>query len=703
MQSSLTVAQRRRPENWAILEALESLTPPTSSPSLGVDELSTFCSYGEIPIFLDVEVAPETSDISPPGGEGHHGPKSPLPCNISDVHAGDFSGQPYDNEDVSPTVDIHVPPPSVSVQSCESYYNTHYLDNSGGSYCTISSNLTSPPLSKALTSNSHTRSIPGSLSASPWITPVGSAEASPVGSPRPASFLSLSSLCGSERSATASNVRCHDIPSSSHSRGSFRPSSPLSRSLFGSGSVLSPSPSIMIADISPSPSGPTRSRSPLRPPNKSASCSPLPEPGPFLHNPPCTVEISAPSSAPVAPDIPAFNMRSTRHRRTGSSATSNSNRSVRSARSSRISSPLVSPSCKSTSSYNLPGILGWLRDINLELWIDQDGSRAIRPAFTLMGYTSTVSDDRNVELVNSLTYGTADFRPVTRQMFLFHFGKSDTPPVLRRLTIAGDETKDYISRHASLTLKPNGVYTVSGVELFDSQSPASQSNVQVLPHQEPLRLRWKFEYVVDDHFANATATIVSGEKTFTPLRFSCSPGLLHPTHGKKIKLMHVFKKNRAPRLIAEKMEVPRLCRGLGITDCPNRSHENIKGQFQAPSAEDGGPRQKLSKLPRAHSSGPSLLLRGQEQGEPKMRSSKGARPLSIAIACHEHNPRGRSPVSKEPLDRSLDIINSLQNTRPKVLRSTLTDLIAVYANSLNRSTPELRVPQSPLHNDSSKS
>jgi hypothetical protein len=51
---------------------------------------------------------------------------------------------------------------------------------------------------------------------------------------------------------------------------------------------------------------------------------------------------------------------------------------------------------------------------------------------------------------------------------------------------------------------------------------------------------------------------IEGEKTLTPLTFSCSPLLLHPLQGKKIKLMHIMKKSVTTKLVAEKVEPPAL-------------------------------------------------------------------------------------------------------------------------------------------------
>lgn len=177
--------------------------------------------------------------------------------------------------------------------------------------------------------------------------------------------------------------------------------------------------------------------------------------------------------------------------------------------------------------HNLPEALNWLRDTCIELWIDQEGFRAIRAQFHLAAYTpapplfSSPTDEP--------TYGLALFRPTRPQLAVYHHGALDSAPVLRRLTLAGTEERDYISRQASLTIKTNGVYTVCGTE--DAPGPGHAP------------LRWRFEYAVDD---------LRGEKALTPLSFACAPGLLHAGHGKRVRLMHVLKKNIAPKLSAKR-------------------------------------------------------------------------------------------------------------------------------------------------------
>jgi len=66
----------------------------------------------------------------------------------------------------------------------------------------------------------------------------------------------------------------------------------------------------------------------------------------------------------------------------------------------------------------------------------------------------------------------------------------------------------------------------------------------------------QFEYLVDDRRMDVSGRIIEGEKVLTPLTFSCSPELLLPAQGKRINIMHVFKKGVALKLSAEKLQPP---------------------------------------------------------------------------------------------------------------------------------------------------
>jgi hypothetical protein len=144
----------------------------------------------------------------------------------------------------------------------------------------------------------------------------------------------------------------------------------------------------------------------------------------------------------------------------------------------------------------------------------------------------------------------AQFRPICRQAFNFHYSALEAVPVLRRITVNGDDARDYVTRQASLGLKVNGVYTVRGNEA--PSLPTTFGNGDL-----PDKLGWKFEYFVDDRRMDAAGkNIVDGEKILTPLSFSCSPLLLHPFQGKRITVIHIVKKSVATKLVAEKMEPP---------------------------------------------------------------------------------------------------------------------------------------------------
>lgn len=193
----------------------------------------------------------------------------------------------------------------------------------------------------------------------------------------------------------------------------------------------------------------------------------------------------------------------------------------------------------------LPLSLSWLKSTVLEIMIDQEGFRAIQPVLRLVGYSRPPAPETGADL--QLVSATADFMPVERKSFSFHHSSLETPPVFRRLMINGDEYHDYLSRQAYLILKANGPYTVHGTEPVQS--------ARHFPHAEPPVLSWRFDYLVGDRRTEA-GRIIPGEKTFTPLSFSCSPGLLQPAQARKIRVVQVVKKSVTPKLTAIKMGPP---------------------------------------------------------------------------------------------------------------------------------------------------
>ncbi|KAK0208741.1 hypothetical protein DFS33DRAFT_1451622 [Desarmillaria ectypa] len=194
----------------------------------------------------------------------------------------------------------------------------------------------------------------------------------------------------------------------------------------------------------------------------------------------------------------------------------------------------------------LPESLSWLKDVNIGLLIDQEGFRAVHPSFRFVGYSPhTRSLDPQGGVIEG---GVAEFMPVKRQAFNFHYALFDGLPILRRVTVNGEEDRDYISRQATLSLKTNGVYTIRG----------SETSLHANHHGDgpgAHKLRWKFDYMIDcRRQGEGSGRLLDGEKTLTPLTFSCSPLLLDLSQGKKIRLMHIVKKSVVTKLVAEKVE-----------------------------------------------------------------------------------------------------------------------------------------------------
>ncbi|EIW87003.1 hypothetical protein CONPUDRAFT_161626 [Coniophora puteana RWD-64-598 SS2] len=223
----------------------------------------------------------------------------------------------------------------------------------------------------------------------------------------------------------------------------------------------------------------------------------------------------------------------------------------------------LSPSCRcSTLVDSLPPILGslfWLRNLVVDVCMDQEGFRMVQSTMHLTGYSpksrslhpfghpSGQSEDLSIG-------GVAEFMPFKRELFAFHHNTAldGGPPILRRIAVNGSETRDYTSRLAILDVKTNGVYTVLGNEPL---SIALSEIIHDSAATRPVKLPWRLDYVVGDR-TDKSGKVIHGEKTLTPLTFSCSPLLLHPMQGRHISLMHVVRKAVMGKLSAEKVMPP---------------------------------------------------------------------------------------------------------------------------------------------------
>ena len=256
---------------------------------------------------------------------------------------------------------------------------------------------------------------------------------------------------------------------------------------------------------------------------------------------------------------------------------------------------LSSPSSSSSSNLNLPHHLTWLRDTTISLCIDQECFRTVVPTFKLVGYTkptlpiyssragmqkllvggnanntggtlikqlSELMDQASTDpdSAANLNMGMAEFMPIKRESFVFHHSTLDAPPLVRRLSVNGDESRDYLSQHASLSIKSSGgfqVYAVNGSEVRrGSGGGDTVSRSEGGTSSSQIKLEWRFEYTVEDKRKADGTKAGGGEKLLTPLRFSCSPGLLHSRQGRKVTVLNVWKKSIQSSLVAGKVEFP---------------------------------------------------------------------------------------------------------------------------------------------------
>lgn len=249
-----------------------------------------------------------------------------------------------------------------------------------------------------------------------------------------------------------------------------------------------------------------------------------------------------------------------RRLRSGSTSTIKSTQSFQSVRSSMsASSSACSWFANSDSLAAMPPRFQWLKDITVELMIDQEGFRAVAPAFKLVGFTDVGG-------------GIAHFLPVKRRtLYTFHHAIFDVDPVLYRIQVNGQEKRDHLTRQATLALKIPGVYTVSGTEVLRGGSRLSATPPEPMPENflsladvtpTPLnagkvdtKLEWIFTYCVEPRI-NARGVVVEGERALRPMSFACSPMLLHPNQARKVGILRLAAKMVQPKLAAQRVAPP---------------------------------------------------------------------------------------------------------------------------------------------------
>ena len=182
----------------------------------------------------------------------------------------------------------------------------------------------------------------------------------------------------------------------------------------------------------------------------------------------------------------------------------------------------------------------------------------------------------------------AEFLPLKWESFVFHHSPLDPPPSIRRLSVDGDEEKDYLSQLAYLSIKSSSgqVYAVRGSETrrgTGGEDVVSTGRSEVGRGGSPIKFEWRFEYAVEDKRRADGTKVGGGEKFLTPLRFSCSPGLLHSRQSRKVTLFNVWKKGIQPRVTASKLEP------LVITSptTPGKPGHKLAGPLSSPTSPKG--------------------------------------------------------------------------------------------------------------------
>ncbi|KIK07229.1 hypothetical protein K443DRAFT_87619, partial [Laccaria amethystina LaAM-08-1] len=81
----------------------------------------------------------------------------------------------------------------------------------------------------------------------------------------------------------------------------------------------------------------------------------------------------------------------------------------------------------------------WLDGLSVDLLIDQEGFRSVQPSFKYSGiFHNHVCPKDTDSLV-------VEFKPITRQIYHFHYAPFDGLPLLRRVMINGESNRDFVS------------------------------------------------------------------------------------------------------------------------------------------------------------------------------------------------------------------------------------------------------------------
>lgn len=232
----------------------------------------------------------------------------------------------------------------------------------------------------------------------------------------------------------------------------------------------------------------------------------------------------------------------------------------------------------------------------------------------------------------------AEFMPLKRESFVFHHSTLDPPPSIRRLGVNGDESKDYLSQYAYLSIKSSGGYQVYAVRGFETRRGSASDGEDSMTGRagaNPIKLEWRFEYVVEDKRKADGTKAGGGEKFLTPLRFSCSPGLLHSRQARKVTVLGMWKKTIQPRIVASKLEP------LSPTSPTSPTHR-VVSPLSSPTSPKGGVGVSALRFPSA-----SKLWGKRTKNSPYRfdKGSDGSEEELLPLSEDSANRRRRRPNS----------------------------------------------------------
>ncbi|KAL7418837.1 hypothetical protein Q5752_006521 [Cryptotrichosporon argae] len=271
------------------------------------------------------------------------------------------------------------------------------------------------------------------------------------------------------------------------------------------------------------------------------------------------------------------------------------------------------------------------RELTVQLWVDQEGARDVRSSlhyvracradsFRILEATAqdVAAHTEPFQQTGCIEYGM-DQRG--RDQWFFHYSPLQSLPVLRRLTINGDDKHDHLARETTLQIRDPGVWAITGGS-GDGRGEAA----------------WQFSYLVTPRLCKQTGELVPNERVVVPLALRLGPRFFDSERASNSHLSLMLKKTLAVNVPAVKVRPPIVGKPPGHAR-PDAGQRTASGGSVAPAKAGGGsptapPRAQTPPSPPAAQSAVSrttgVLAHAKASTFPSPLASASATPAPVA-------------------------------------------------------------------------